>query len=63
MRFRAVLAATGRLKQGVDFLTAHVPVLEAKLAVRTVAGRSLAYADVVASGKARLFAAKGCTLQ
>ncbi len=61
MRFRAVLAATGRLKQGDDFLTAHVPVLEAKLAVRTVTGKPLAYAEVDASGKAKLFVGRGCT--
>ena len=60
VRFRAVLAATGRLKQGDDFLTAHVPVLEAKLAVRTVGGKPIAYAEVGASGKARLFVGRGC---
>jgi hypothetical protein len=63
VRFRTVLAATGRLKQGDDFLTAHVPVLEAKLAVRTVAGKPLAYGEVIASGKARLLTARGCTSQ
>jgi hypothetical protein len=63
VRFRTVLAATGRLKQGDDFLTAHVPVLEAKLAVRTVAGKPLAYGEVIASGKARLLTARGCTAQ
>lgn len=60
VRFRAVLAAAGRLKHGDDFLTVHVPVLEAKLVVRTVAGKPLAYAEVGASGKARLFAGRGC---
>ena len=62
VRFRALLAATGRLKQGDDFLTAHVPVLGAKLAVRTAAGKPLAYAEVGASGKAKLFAGRGCTV-
>ena len=62
VRFRALLVATGRLKQGDDFLTAHVPVLEAKLAVRTAAGKPLAYAEVGASGKAKLFAGRGCTV-
>ena len=61
VRFRAVLAATGRLKRGDDFLTVRVPVLEAKLAVRTAAGKPLTYAEVGASGKAKLFAGRGCT--
>ena len=61
VRFRAVLAATGRLTRGDDFLTVRVPVLEAKLAVRTVSGKSLTYAEVGASGKAKLFAGRGCT--
>ena len=63
LRFRAVLAATGRLKQGDDFLTTHVPVLEAGLAVRTPSGRLLAYGDVAQSGKARLFVARGCSAE
>ena len=61
VRFRAELAATGRLKRGTSFLTVHVPVLRAKLAVRTVSGRPIAYAEVGASGKATLFAGRGCT--
>ena len=61
VRFRAVLAATGRLKQGEDFLSAHAPVLEARLAVRTVTGKPLAYGEVAGSGKVKLFAGRGCT--
>ena len=61
VRIRAVLAAAGRLKQGDDFLTTHVPVLEAKLAVRTSADKPLAYGEVVASGNSRLFVGPGCT--
>ena len=60
VRFRAVLAATGRLKQGDDYFTVHVPILEAKLVVRTVAGKPIAYAEVGASGKAKLFVGRGC---
>ena len=63
VRFRAVLAATGRLTQGDDYFTVHAPVPEAKLAVRTASGKPLAYGEVVASGKARLLTAKGCTAQ
>lgn len=63
VRVRAVLTAPGVLRAGQDFQTAHVPVREAKLAVRTLAGKPLVYADVQESGKARIFAAKGCTEQ
>lgn len=63
VRVRAVLAARGALRAGPDFQTARVPVREAKLAVRTLAGKPLVYADVSESGKVRLFAAKGCSAQ
>jgi hypothetical protein len=62
VRVRAVLAAPAVLRRGEDFSTTHVPVREAKLAARTLAGKALVYADVVESGKARLFAARGCTV-
>ena len=60
VRFRAVLAATGRLKQGDHYFAVHVPILEAKLIVRTVVGKPIAYAEVDASGKAKLFVGRGC---
>lgn len=40
---------------------ASAVVREAQLSVRTPAGRRVAYADVVESGRARLFTAPGCT--
>lgn len=61
VRVRAALASPGTLRPGEDFQTAHVPVREAKLVVRSVSGKPLVYADVQESGTARLFAAKGCT--
>lgn len=63
VRVRAVLASPGALRSGEAFQTAHVPIREAKLAVRTLTGKTLVYADVQEGGKARLFAAKGCTRQ
>ena len=63
VRVRAVLAAPGALRAGQDFQSAHVPVREAKLAVRTVTGKPLVYADVSESGRARIFAANGCSQQ
>lgn len=63
VRVRAVLTAPGALRAGQDFETARVPVREAKLAVRTVTGKPLVYADVDDSGKARLFTARTCSPQ
>ena len=63
VRVRAVLAAASALRAGRDFQSSHVPVRDAKLMVRTLAGKPLVYADVHESGKVRIFAAKGCTAQ
>jgi len=63
VRVRAVLASPGTLRSGEDFQTAHVPIRTAKLAVRTLPGKALVYADVREDGKARLFTARGCTRQ
>jgi hypothetical protein len=61
VRFRAVLASPGAFRAGPDFQTLHLRVRAAKLAVRTPAGKALVYADVVESGRARLFTAPGCS--
>lgn len=63
VRVRATLGDPGSLRRGDDFEATHTPVREAKLAVRTLAGKPLVYADVHESGKARLFTAKGCSLR
>jgi hypothetical protein len=42
------------------FVATNAAAVQAKLAVRTPAGKPVSYADVAASGKARLFTAKGC---
>ena len=59
VRVRAAFDSRAALR-GKEFESAHVPVREAKLAVRTVAGKPLAYATVSQTGKATLFTAKGC---
>ena len=59
VRVRAVFESRAILR-GKEFESAHVPVREAKLAVRTVSGKPLAYATVSQTGKATLFTAKGC---
>lgn len=59
VRIRAVLPSRTSL-HGREFESVHVPVREAKLAVRTIAGKQLSYATVSETGKATLFTAKGC---
>jgi hypothetical protein len=59
VRIRAVLESRASL-HGREFESVHVPVREAKLAVRTPAGKPLTYGTVSQSGKATLFTAKGC---
>lgn len=60
--FRAPTAmkATWRFGQRVLTTTNAAIVREAELAVRTEAGKQLAYAQVLESGIARLFTARGC---
>ena len=61
VRFRASVEGSSALRERARlFLATNAPAREAKLAVRTLTGRLLAYADVSDSGKARLFTAKGC---
>jgi hypothetical protein len=59
VRLRAVLGSRASLR-GREFESVHLPVREAKLAVRTLAGRPLSFATVSETGKATLFTAKGC---
>jgi hypothetical protein len=62
VRIRAVLSSRASL-HGREFESVHVPVFEAKLAVRTLAGKQLTYAAVSQTGKAVLFTAKGCVAE
>jgi len=62
VRFRASAEGSSALRERARvFLATNAPAREAKLAVRTLTGRPLAYAEVSESGKARQFTAKGCT--
>jgi hypothetical protein len=54
-----VLRAPASLR-GTEFLSSHVPIREARIAVRTLAGQPLSYAEVRESGKATLFTARRC---
>ena len=60
LRVRAVLEAPTSLRRRGTLLKTSAPVKEARLAVRTQAGKPLVYAEVFESGKARLFTAPGC---
>lgn len=61
VRVRAVFPGAGSLHAGRDFQTAHVPVRQAKLAVRSIAGKPLVYAAVRDDGQARLYTATSCS--
>lgn len=62
VRLRASVEGSSTLRERARiFLATNAPAREAKLAVRTLGGKLLAYADVSESGKARQFTATGCT--
>ena len=52
-----------RLNARFGFHTTGEDVVEGSFAARTEGGKPFAYADVLANGKARLFAARGCSFQ
>jgi hypothetical protein len=64
VRVRAVFRSAARLETNRDFgypmLIAGGEVREASLAIRTPAGRPLAFASIHESGRARLFGGRGC---
>jgi hypothetical protein len=60
VRVRAVLQSKVTLRRKGFFRATLVPVREAELVVRTESGKPLVYAQVLRSGKTRLFTAKGC---
>jgi hypothetical protein len=62
VRIRATVDGVDALRDRARiFLATNAPARQAALAVRTVAGKPLTYADVAQSGKARLFTTKGCS--
>jgi hypothetical protein len=60
LRVRAVLAADSSLSTRRGNLGTTTPLREGRVVVATSAGRRLAYAEVLSSGKARLFTAPAC---
>ncbi len=57
---RRSTASTALRERARIFVATNAPAREAKLAVRTPAGKPLNYAQVDQTGAARLFTAKGC---
>ena len=60
VRIQATLPST-KLKRHRDFLRTTAPAREARLAVRTEAGKALVYAEVGESGRAQLYTARTCS--
>jgi hypothetical protein len=60
LRMRARFASKGPLQGRGDFVSTKVPILDAKLSMRTLAGKPLVYAEVFQSGKTPLYAAGSC---
>jgi hypothetical protein len=59
VRVRSELTASA-VPRGPEYSAVHVPTRSARIAVRTAKGRALVYGEAFASGKSRLFTAKGC---
>jgi hypothetical protein len=60
LRVRARLQAQGALRKRGDFLSTGVPVLDAKLSMRTLSGKPIVYAEVFQSGRTPFFTARAC---
>ncbi len=61
VRMRATMLRGAPVSGFRQFLRITAPVRRAELAVGTESGKPLAYAEVLASGKARLLTARGCS--
>jgi hypothetical protein len=60
VRVHGTLAGDATPSPYSQFVRITVPLSRAQIAVRTTAGRPLAYTEVLASGKARLLTARTC---
>jgi hypothetical protein len=60
LRVRAVFQSAAVLRSRESVLATRIPAREARLAVRTLTGRPLVYAETADSGKTTLFTAKSC---
>lgn len=60
LRMRARFASQGPLRGRGNFVSTKVPILDAKLSMRTLSGKPLVYAEVFQSGRTQLFGSRGC---
>lgn len=60
VRVWAVTEGRSGLHGDADFVKTNAPLRAARLAMRTESGRPLVFAEVLESGKARLFTARTC---
>jgi hypothetical protein len=60
VRLQATLQAPTPVRRNRRFTRITASISEARIAVRTEAGRPIAYAEVLASGRARVFTGGGC---
>jgi hypothetical protein len=60
VRVRARLQSQGALRKRGDFLSTGVPLLDAKMSLRTLSGKPLVYAEVFQSGKTPFFTSRAC---
>jgi hypothetical protein len=60
VRIRAIMQSPSALHGESAFVRTNTPVQEARMAVRTVSGKPLVYAQVLASGKSLLYTASSC---
>jgi hypothetical protein len=60
VRLRAVMQSPPLLFGAQSFLKSIVPARESSLAVRTLSGKPLVFANVLASGRAKLYTARSC---
>ncbi len=60
VRMRAELTTPAALRSRDGFLATNVPLRKAQLAVRTLTGKPLVYAETFDSGKTRLLTAESC---
>jgi hypothetical protein len=61
VRVRAVFGSSSALHGDGLFVRTNTPVREAHMAMQTESGRALAFAEVLESGKTRLFTAGSCS--
>jgi hypothetical protein len=60
LRLRARLQSQSSLRKHGDFRSTNVPILDARMSMRTLAGKPLLYAEVFQSGKTPLYTAGRC---